>query len=78
MTVKINEEFCKGCGFCVEVCPKDVLKLSSRFNKRGFNVVEVKNPDACIQCKKCELICPDFAINVSEREEKPTVQAQGA
>jgi 2-oxoglutarate ferredoxin oxidoreductase subunit delta len=34
--IKIKEEYCKGCGFCVEICPKSVLKQNSKSNAKGF------------------------------------------
>lgn len=55
--VEVNENYCKGCGICVEFCPTNVLELE------GF-VVKVVNADACIGCNQCELRCPDFAIQV--------------
>ena len=54
----INREYCKGCGICVEFCPKKVLKLDES------GKVEVVKPDQCIKCKLCELRCPDMAIEI--------------
>ena len=28
----VDSERCKGCGLCVDVCPKDVLEISGRVN----------------------------------------------
>jgi 2-oxoglutarate ferredoxin oxidoreductase subunit delta len=53
---------CKGCGFCIEFCPKKVLEFSSESNAKGYHVPEVKNPDQCILCGFCSMYCPDFAI----------------
>ncbi len=55
---KINREWCKGCGICVEFCPKGVLAL----DKEGK--VMVKYPDKCISCGLCEMRCPDIAIEL--------------
>ena len=60
--VHIIEERCKGCGYCIEYCPKDVLVFSNRFNAKGYHPPEVKRPDDCVNCHYCEIICPDFAI----------------
>lgn len=60
--VLIIEERCKGCGFCVEYCPKGVLVLSERFNKKGYHPPEVIKKGECVNCNLCEMICPDFAI----------------
>ncbi|GAG04085.1 unnamed protein product, partial [marine sediment metagenome] len=30
--IHINKDRCKGCAFCVEYCPEDVLELSEEFN----------------------------------------------
>lgn len=66
--VYVVEDRCKGCNFCVEYCPRDVLELSDRFNKKGYHPPEVIKPDQCTGCKLCEMICPDFAIYVIEKE----------
>lgn len=56
---------CKGCGLCVDVCPKKVLKLSSdKINLKGHHPVEAANPDACIACAFCATMCPDCIITV--------------
>jgi 2-oxoglutarate ferredoxin oxidoreductase subunit delta len=58
----IITDWCKGCGFCVEFCPKDVLKNSAAFNRKGYHPPEVVQAEACNLCNTCEMICPDFAI----------------
>ncbi|MFO7768133.1 MAG: 4Fe-4S binding protein [bacterium] len=60
--VRILAERCKGCGFCVEYCPKGVLAISSAFNKKGYHPPEVVKQGECVNCNLCEMICPDFAI----------------
>lgn len=53
----INESFCKGCGLCVDLCPKKVLEKS-------LGKAKVANEASCIKCGMCENICPDFAIHL--------------
>ena len=55
---QINPEWCKGCGICVELCPKKVLDLNSQ-----DKVYAARSQD-CICCKLCEIRCPDFAIEI--------------
>lgn len=60
MSIEVNVKFCKGCGICVEFCPKKVLALDE------VGKIKVVNPDACIKCKQCEMRCPDYAIFVEK------------
>jgi len=70
--IHINKDRCKGCEFCVECCPKDVLEMSGEFNIKGYHPPFVKNENDCVYCQLCEIICPEFAIFVTlkEKEEK--------
>ena len=55
---------CKGCGLCIEFCPRGVLEFSREFNERGVHPPEVARPEECIGCEVCQDICPDLAIFV--------------
>lgn len=58
------ESYCKGCGLCVDACPKKVLGIGKRTNAKGYNVVENVKPDDCIGCAQCAAMCPDCVITV--------------
>ncbi len=68
--VHIIKDRCKGCGFCVEFCPRDVLEMSEEFNSKGYHPPRVKNPENCVNCGLCEMICPEFAIWSTAKGEK--------
>ena len=64
--IYIDEKLCKGCYFCLEICPKKVLGKSSALSPKGYIIAKVERPEDCIVCRLCERICPDFAIAVQE------------
>jgi 2-oxoglutarate ferredoxin oxidoreductase subunit delta len=66
--VHLIVERCKGCGFCVEFCPKQALEVSDDFNAKGYHVPKVKDGGVCVACGMCERICPDFAIFIEKYE----------
>lgn len=60
-----HEEFCKGCGLCIEVCPKKILAFASgRLNSKGYPPVECTDAAECTACALCARNCPDSAIDV--------------
>ncbi len=65
----INDR-CKGCEFCVQYCPKDVLEMSKEFNVKGYHYPTAVRPDDCVNCGLCEMICPEFAIYCVSTNEK--------
>lgn len=73
--VEIDIEICKGCGFCIEFCPNDVLDYSGRVNKQGYQYPIVKPgfEDKCVGCGMCERVCPDFAIRVMDQMYIPSI-----
>jgi 2-oxoglutarate ferredoxin oxidoreductase subunit delta len=72
MAVYIDEKVCKGCRVCVHYCPGGVLKMSKRYNDKGYNVAEVFAPEKCKVCKLCEMNCPDFAAHVVKDKKSHT------
>jgi len=57
-------ERCKGCGFCIEFCPKHILHESTKTNKKGNHIIEINDRDNCTGCELCSMVCPEFAIFV--------------
>jgi len=62
--VYIDKDRCKGCGYCVDFCPRQVLKMTSELTPKGYNLAAVDDECKCLACSFCELICPEFAIEV--------------
>jgi 2-oxoglutarate ferredoxin oxidoreductase subunit delta len=58
----ILAEQCKGCGFCIEFCPKHVLLACDEYNAKGYHPPAIDPQSKCSNCKLCELLCPEFAI----------------
>jgi 2-oxoglutarate ferredoxin oxidoreductase subunit delta len=63
--VIIEKDRCKGCGYCAEYCPLDVLAISQEINSKGYTVAAVVDGSKCLGCGLCEAICPEFAIKVN-------------
>ena len=63
--VTFNEDRCKGCGLCVDVCPKKIVTMAKdRINAKGFHPATVVEMDKCIGCAFCATMCPDVVIEV--------------
>ena len=66
--IHIIKNQCKGCGFCIQFCPKDVLEESEEINERGVHPPRVVDESRCVLCGFCTSVCPDFAIFVVEKQ----------
>ena len=64
--VRVLAEYCKGCGLCVPVCPKNILSMSETVDHRGICIVTVDEKIECIGCLQCATMCPDAALEVDE------------
>ena len=66
--IYIIPERCKGCSFCIDFCPRDVLVETSDMNAKGYHypVVAEGKEEECIACQFCSIICPEFAIYSEE------------
>lgn len=77
--VTINENRCKGCGLCIDTCPKQVLAFAkNRLNQKGYRPSEVIAIERCIACGMCGIICPDAAISVKKDSENPRKEQTAA
>jgi 2-oxoglutarate ferredoxin oxidoreductase subunit delta len=65
--IHLLKDECKGCGYCIEFCPRRVLEESAEINARGVHPPKVVDENECIACGFCTAVCPDFAIFVVEK-----------
>ena len=65
-TVRIDAELCKGCGYCKELCPKQVYEFGEEMNAAGYRYMAVAAMESCIGCRTCMMVCPDFATQVDD------------
>jgi len=54
----VDREKCTGCGACMNICPKDAIKMQA--DQEGFLIPEISY-EKCIHCGLCKKICPTLA-----------------
>lgn len=62
--IVIDRGRCKGCGFCVDACPKDLIVIGKELNGQGYLSAMIGDNDDCTGCALCAEICPDVTIEV--------------
>jgi adenylylsulfate reductase subunit B len=50
---------CDGCGYCVDICPSDIMHIDKKY-RRAVNI----EPNMCWECYACVKACPQNAIDV--------------
>lgn len=63
----IVRDECKGCGRCINACPKKCLQFSTKPNAKSYVPAEYKGEN-CIGCGICFYNCPEpYAIQVYKK-----------
>lgn len=67
--ITINSLMCKGCGYCIQFCPKHILEMGKERSQKGFFYPVNIDADKCTSCAVCALMCPEGAIEVTSNKE---------
>jgi len=68
--VKLAKSLCKGCGYCVEFCPRRVFEGSGEEGEKGVSLPRIARPEDCTLCGLCTRLCPDLALTIAEEEDE--------
>jgi len=63
MKAYIDVERCKGCGLCIENCPRGAIALTQHMNTGGYVYAAVETKK-CVGCGICYTVCPDGAFSI--------------
>jgi len=44
----VDSFYCKGCGLCVDACPKDIIRMTVDINEKGYHYAECVDQSKCI------------------------------
>jgi nitroreductase/NAD-dependent dihydropyrimidine dehydrogenase PreA subunit len=64
MFVTINQEKCKACGICEEVCPRHIPEVIQN-GDRKITLISSQRVELCMACDHCVAVCPNDAIQVN-------------
>jgi pyruvate/2-oxoacid:ferredoxin oxidoreductase alpha subunit/NAD-dependent dihydropyrimidine dehydrogenase PreA subunit len=68
-------EYCKGCGRCIDACPKHCIELGTEVNPLSGMVPVHLDLEACNGCGLCIGACPEpFGLRALEEKEKYELQ----
>ena len=62
--IEIDKELCKACELCLDVCPRQLIRISAGKNSMGAHYAEQTSSESCTGCRLCAIECPDIAISV--------------
>ncbi len=61
--VKIEISRCKGCGYCVDECPRKAISFTGIIGEKGYDTIKIDD-DLCIACGSCYRVCPDRVFEI--------------
>jgi 2-oxoglutarate ferredoxin oxidoreductase subunit beta len=71
--IAVDEDRCKGCGRCIDACPKHLIQYSKQLNDRGYDFIEFHGEEEdCSGCTLCAVVCPDQSIETWNKKGKKT------
>ncbi len=72
MIVRIDQDLCKACGICGQVCPRHIPETIEDENKK-ITMISQDRINLCMQCGHCVAVCPNRAIQVESLNEEEFV-----
>jgi 2-oxoglutarate ferredoxin oxidoreductase subunit delta len=70
--VEVNENLCRGCGFCTKFCDRGCIVIQrEKFTPQGYMLPTFTKPLECNACGFCAMMCPEYALTVYLTAETP-------